>query len=194
MYEAKKFNSIQELNGISERTMAEHYKLYEGYVKKWNEIVGKLQEANLETANQIYSDFRGLSVEMTFALAGIKNHEVYFSHLGGDGGEPSGQLGDQITKDFGSFEQFKKIMTAAGLSARGWAWLIYDHDLKRLLVTVGDSQNTYVAWNAIPLLALDVYEHAYYIDYGTKRADYITTFFSNIDWSVVEQRFEEAVK
>lgn len=190
MYEAKKFASIRELDGISERTMTEHYTLYDGYVKKWNEIVEKLRSTDTASANQVFSEFRALSVEMTFALSGIKNHEVYFGHLGGTGGEPTGPLADQITRDFGSFESFKTIMTAAGMSARGWAWLVWDRDLGRLLVIVGDTQNTYVDWNALPLVALDVYEHAYFIDHGTKRAVYIETFFKNLDWSVVQKSFE----
>lgn len=194
MYEAKKFESIRELEGISERTMTEHYKLYEGYVKKWNEIVEKLRTADTETANQIHSDFRSLSVEMTFALSGIKNHEVYFGHLGGAGEAPAGKLAEQIDENFGSHKDLQNILKAAGMSARGWAWLVWDRDLKRLLVIVGDSQNTYVNWNSTPLVALDVYEHAYFIDHGIKRTDYIDTFFKNLNWSVVEERFNAVMK
>lgn len=190
MYEAKKFESIRELNGISERTMTEHYTLYEGYVKKWNEIVDKLKAADMSVANQVYSDFRALSVEMSFALSGIKNHEVYFGHLGGDGAAPTGSFATQIDKDFGSFDQLKKVLRAAGMSARGWAWLVWDRDLQRLLVIVGDTQNTYLNWNAAPLVALDVYEHAYFIDHGAARAAYIESFFNNIDWSVAAKNFE----
>lgn len=174
--------------------MTEHYTLYEGYVKKWNEIIDKLRTVDMDSANQAYSEFRALSVEMSFALSGIKNHEVYFGHLGGSGTEPVGKLAAQIEKDFGSFEQLKKIMTAAGMSARGWAWLVWDRDLNRLLVIVGDSQNTYVDWNALPLVALDVYEHAYFIDHGTKRAAYIEAFFKNLDWSVVQKNFENVIE
>lgn len=191
MYEAKTFDSVKELSGISQRTMTEHYKLYEGYVKKWNEIVEKLRSVDTSSSNQIYSDFRALSVEMTFALSGIKNHEIYFGHLGGNGDAPSGKFAERIEKDFGSFDSLKTIIKAAGLSARGWAWLVWDNDLNRLLVIVGDSQNTYANWNSVPLLALDVYEHAYYIDHGVKRADYIDTFFQNLDWSVVGKKFEQ---
>jgi Fe-Mn family superoxide dismutase len=191
MYQAKQFKAIRELNGISERTMTEHYTLYEGYVKKWNEIVEKLRHADMASANQSYSEFRALSVEMSFALSGIKNHETYFGHLGGDGAEPTGALAKQIEKDFGSFDQLKQILTAAGMSARGWAWLVWDRDLERLLVIVGDSQNTYTDWNALPLVAIDVYEHAYYLDHGAKRAAYIETFFHNLDWSIPQETFEK---
>lgn len=195
MIEAKKFDAIRELNGISERTMTEHYKLYENYVKKFNEIWEKLQDPKVtEGANQIFSEFRALKVEMTFALAGVKNHEIYFGHLGGKGGEPSGKLAEQIKKDMGGFEEWKKYFTATAMAGRGWAWLVWDRDHKRLYDIVGDSQNTYANWNSVPLVALDVYEHAYFIDYGSKRADYIEAFFNNLDWSVIENNFEAATK
>src|SRR3989344_5685931 len=123
MYETKKFDSIKTLNGISERTMTEHYKLYEGYVKKTNEILDRLGVVDLESANQTYSDIRSLKVDLTFALGGVKNHEIYFGHLGGDGSKPSGKLLDQIENDFGSFEAWQKDLKATGMAARGWVWL-----------------------------------------------------------------------
>lgn len=179
---------------MSEKTMTEHYKLYEGYVKKFNEIWEKLQNAAVtENANQIFSDFRALKVEMTFALSGVKNHEVYFEHLGGTGGEPTGKLAEQIKKDMGGFSEWKKYFAATAMAGRGWAWLVWDRDHQRLYDILGDSQNTYVNWNSVPLVALDVYEHAYFMDFGTKRADYIEAFFNNIDWTVVEKNFEKAI-
>ncbi len=193
MYQAKTFTSIKGLNGVSEKTMTEHYKLYEGYVKKYNEISEKLQSVDLATANQIYSEVRALNVELTFALSGVKNHEIYFGHLGGSGGEPSGKLAEQIKKDMGSFERWKDYFKATGMSGRGWAWLVWDRDTSSLVNIIGDSQNTYTNWNSVPLVALDVYEHAYFIDYGIKRADYIDAFFNNIDWSVIEKNFQTAI-
>jgi superoxide dismutase, Fe-Mn family len=190
MYAAKQFDSIKELNGISERTMTEHYKLYEGYVKKFNEIMDKLKQADMGAANQIHSDFRALKVELSFALGGVKNHEVYFEHLGGDGTKPGGKLGEMIDRDFGSFDDWKKDLEATGLAGRGWAWLAYDWNLGRLMNYIGDAQNSYPIWGAAPLVAMDVYEHAYFIDYGTKRADYIKAFFDNLNWGVVEKRFD----
>lgn len=191
MYEAKKYGSIKELNGISERTMTEHYKLYEGYVKKYNEIIDKLKTVDTEPANQIYSDIRALKVDLTFAIGGIKNHELYFGHLGGEGGKPSGKLLAQIEKDFGSFETWQKDLKATGMAARGWAWLAYDWDFKKLFNYIGDAQNTFPVWNATPLLALDVYEHAYYLDFATKRADYIDAFFNNLSWQSLEKHFDD---
>jgi len=189
MYEAKKFESIRVLNGISEKTMTEHYKLYEGYVKKYNEITEKLRSVDLESANQTFSDIRALKVDLTFAIGGVKNHELYFSHLGGQGGQPSGKLLELINKDFGSFESWQKDMKATAIAARGWAWLAYDWDFKKLFNYIGDAQNTFPVWNATPILALDVYEHAYYLDFATKRADYIDKFFENLNWQSLESSF-----
>jgi len=188
--EAKNFESIKELKGISEKTMTEHYELYEGYVKKTNEILDKLTKVDLSTANQTYSDFRSLKVDLTFALGGVKNHEIYFDNLGGEGGQPTGVLLKQIEKDFGSFDAWQADLKATGLAGRGWAWLAWDWNLERLFNFIGDAQNTFPVWNCTPLVALDVYEHAYYLDFATKRADYIDTFFENLDWPRIEQGFE----
>lgn len=193
MLEAKKFESIRELNGISEKTMTEHYKLYEGYIKKTNEIMEKLEAVDKSTANQAYSDIRSLKVDLSFALGGVKNHELYFENLGGQGAEPTGKLLEAITRDFGSFEAWKEDMKATALAGRGWAWLAYDFDLKRLFNFIGDTQNTYPVWSALPLVALDVYEHAYYLDFATKRADYIDAFLNNLNWPGVEAVFERNI-
>jgi len=191
--EAKKFASIRELNGISARTMEEHYELYKGYVTKTNEIQDKLNNVDRSTANQIFSDLRALRVELSFALGGVKNHEIYFAHLGGKGGAPSGRVAEMIGRDFPSYDAWLADFKASGLAARGWVWLAYDHDWNTLTTVVGDAQNTYPLWNATPILALDVYEHAYWIDYGRARAKYIEAFFNNLDWRVVEQSLERAL-
>ena len=93
--------SLLELDGISRESVEAHYKLYEGYVAKRNEILAKLGEVDLESANQVYSEIRALKVDLTFALGGIKNHELYFDHLGGAGGDPDGPIGTLIRRDSG---------------------------------------------------------------------------------------------
>lgn len=191
--EAKKFASIRELTGISARTMEEHYELYKGYIGKTNEIQKKLDTVDRASANQIFSDLRALRVDLSFAIGGVKNHELYFAHLGGKGGNPSGRLAELIARDFPSYDAWLADFKASGLAARGWVWLAYDHDLHMLTTAVGDAQNTFPIWNATPILAMDVYEHAYWIDFGRARAKYIDAFFANLDWSVVEQNLERAL-
>ena len=177
--------SLYELDGISRATIEAHYKLYEGYVNKRNEILAKLDGIDLAGANQVYSEIRALKVELSFALGGIKNHEIYFENLGGGGGDPDGPIGDLIKRDFGSAAEWRADLKASGMAGRGWAWTAYDWDAGRLFNYVGDTQNTYPIWNATPLVALDVYEHAYFLDYQTDRASYIDAFFDNLDWSTI---------
>ena len=176
---------LYQLDGISRASVEAHYKLYQGYVNKRNEILGKLESVDLGSANQVYSDLRALKVDLTFAIGGIKNHELYFEHLGGPGGEPDGAIAALIKRDFGSFAAWSADLKATGLAARGWAWTAYDWDEGRLFNYIGDAQNTFPVWNATPLVALDVYEHAYFLDFQTDRASYIEAFFNNLDWDVV---------
>jgi Fe-Mn family superoxide dismutase len=176
---------LLELDGISRETVEAHYRLYQGYVAKRNEILGKLAEVDLSSANQVYSDLRSLKVDLTFAVGGIKNHEIYFEHLGGHGGAPDGAFAGLVGRDFGSVDAWRADLTATGMSGRGWAWTAYDWDEGRLFNYLGDAQNTFPIWNATPLVALDVYEHAYFLDFQTDRASYIEAFFNNLDWSVV---------
>ena len=183
--------ALYELDGISRETVEAHYKLYQGYVAKRNEILGKLAAVDLSSANQVYSDLRSLKVDLTFAIGGIKNHEIYFEHLGGIGGDPSGVFADLVKRDFGSVDAWKADLKATGMGGRGWAWTAYDWDEGRLFNYIGDAQNTFPVWNATPLVALDVYEHAYFLDYQTDRASYIDAFFDNLDWDVVNGWVEQ---
>jgi len=184
--------STLHMDGISRKTMEEHYKLYEGYVNKSNEILGLLKQADPAKGNQIYSDIRVLKHELTFAIGGVKNHEIYFDHLGGDGGRPDGELLADIELNFGSFDAWAADLKGTGAAARGWVWLAYDHDTGTLFNYLGDAQNTFPVWNATPILALDTYEHAYFIDYAVNRGAYIDAFMKNIDWNVVQQLYQKA--
>ena len=177
--------------GISRKTHEEHYKLYQGYVRKSNELFEKIAKVSRDPkeANQIYSPIRGLKVELSFALGGVKNHELYFDILGGAGSQPTGVLLAEVNRSFGSPAAWAADLTATGIAGRGWAWTAYDYDLKRLMNYIGDTQNTYPMWNATPIIGLDVYEHAYYLDYGTRRADYIDAFLKNLDWNAIATRF-----
>lgn len=187
-------SALWQMDGISARTMDEHIKLYNGYVSKYNELVTAIaglpdEELTAPKPNPTYSIIRGMKVEITRAIGGIKNHEIYFNNLGGKGGEPSGDLKRQIENDFGSHERFLKEFRATGIAARGWTWLAWDYDWNRLSVALGDEQNTFPIWNASPILAMDVFEHAFFIDYGANKAGYIDAFFRNLDWADVEKRF-----
>jgi len=176
---------LLEMDGISRASVEAHYKLYQGYVAKRNEILAKLADVDLSSANQVYSDVRALKIDLSFAIGGVKNHEIYFEHLGGGGGDPTGPIASLIERDFGSVAAWRADLKATGMGGRGWAWTAYDWDEQRLFNYIGDAQNTFPVWNATPLVALDVYEHAYFLDYQTDRASYIDAFFANLDWDVI---------
>ena len=183
---------LLQLTGISRASVEAHHRLYQGYVAKRNEILGALADVDLEKANQVYSDVRALKVDLTFAIGGIKNHELYFAHLGGEGGDPDGAFRALVERDFGSVAAWRSDLRATAIAARGWAWTAYDWDERRLFNYLGDAQNTFPVWNATPLVALDVYEHAYFLDYQTDRPSYVDAFFENLDWDG-RQRLDRGV-
>ncbi len=189
-YQPKPYNPrLDNLRGISAATNQAHYKLYQAYCAKFNESLGRINEADKAKANQIFSDFRAAHLGATFAVGGIKNHEIYFAHLGGDGQSVDGEFKSQVEKDFDSWDAYVADLTAAGLAGRGWAWTVWDDDFQRLYNCIGDAQDTFPIWNAHPVVALDVYEHSYIADFSTARPKYIEAFFDNLDWSVVEENF-----
>jgi Fe-Mn family superoxide dismutase len=176
------------LDGISQLSIQSHYDLYRGYVAKRNEIVERLAAVDLGSANSVSSELRTLKVELASALGGIRNHELYFEQLGGRGGKPGGAVAALIDRDFGSAEAWRLDLKATGMAGRAWAWTGYDWDEGRLLNYVGGEQSTFPIWNAVPLVVLDVQEHAYVLDFGTDREAYIDAFLANLDWSVVNDR------
>ncbi len=182
----------KELPGLSEKQLSEHHDvLYAGYVKKTNEIRGKLATVSLEGVNATHSDLRELKLEETFALNGVKLHERYFDNLGGKGGAPEGVAADWIMEDFGSYEKWQAEFSACGMAARGWVVLAFDLEEKRLMNVVCDVHNQGGVWGQVPLLVLDVYEHAYFLDYATARKKYLETFTQNVDWSAVNAQIEK---
>ena len=191
--EAKKL-PFQELRGISQKTIENHYgKLYQGYVKKWQEIQEKLANADRSTANATYSDLRELKMEEGFAADAVLLHEAYFDVLGGEG-KPEGMVVEAIEEDFGSFESWQEEFRALGLCARGWVILAYDYNDGKLRNYLADIHNQGGVWGAAPVIVLDVYEHAYFIDYGSDRKSYIEAFFQNLNWKIIDKKFGKIVK
>ncbi|MBX3096970.1 MAG: hypothetical protein KF812_08915 [Fimbriimonadaceae bacterium] len=176
--------------GISKATHDAHLTLWQGYAKKTNEIRSALaaMEVDPGSANQIYSQMRALKVNYAFAYGGFINHSVYFNTMGGEGGEATGAVADLIKESFGSFERWVADWKATGIAGRGWAYLAYDHEEQRVHNYIGDGQDTFPAWNNTLLLAMDVYEHAYFLDFQTARAKYIDAYMQVIDWNAVNAR------
>src|SRR6187200_1324229 len=111
--------ALLQLDGISRASIEAHHRLYQGYVTKRNEILGKLESVDLTSANQVYSELRALKVDLSFAIGGIKNHEIYFAHLGGEGGNPTGAIDGLIRRDFGSVDSWRDDLKATGMAGRG---------------------------------------------------------------------------
>lgn len=189
-HQPRKFE-LKALDGISDNQIAQHRDtLYVGYVNKLNEIEERLRTVDASKANQVYSDFRGLKADETFALNGVVLHELYFENLGGKGSKPKGKLADLIAKEFGSLEKWTENFKACGMAARGWVILglcTYDGKLHNYCL---DTHNFNFPANTVPVLVMDVYEHAYVIDYGVKRPPYIDAFMKNIDWAAAERRLD----
>jgi Fe-Mn family superoxide dismutase len=192
----KDFNSLltKKLEGISQSQVSQHIKLYQGYVKKANEIYHKLKDVDLASANPTYSPLRELLAEQSYALNGAIYHEYYFGNLGGQGGEASGDIRAALDERFGNFGKFSDYLKAAGKSMRGWVILGYNTRIGRVETFGLDLHNVFSPANVIPILVLDVYEHAYMVDYGIDRAKYLDAFMQNIDWDIANKRLAAAVK
>ncbi len=182
--------------GISEKTLTIHHdKLYVGYVNKKNEIEEKLlplmQGGDVASANQSYSELRALLDGLTFSANGTYLHEWYFESLAG-AGVPQGPFADALIARFGSMENFLKFFAAAGMAARGWAVLAWDTKSQALQVYIGDAHNQGGVWGAVPVLVMDVYEHAYFLDYGSDRKAYIESYLKQLNWDRLNELYTSA--
>ncbi len=179
------------LQGLSENQLKQHHDvLYAGYVKKVNEIQEKLKNADLGEANATFSMIRELKLEETFAVNAVKLHEGYFANIGGDG-TISGDIQTLINEDYGSYENWENRFKAACMGARGWVVLAYDLDWNVVHDYSLDAHNIGDIFNAVPLFIMDVYEHAYFIDYGTNRKDYLNAAIKVANWNYVNGIIEK---
>lgn len=184
--------------GISEKTLTIHHdKLYVGYVNKKNEIEEQLtplmQGGDVSSANQSFSQLRSLLDGLSFAANGVYLHEWYFDSLMGDG-VPAGPLAEALVAQFGSTENFLKFFAAAGMAARGWVVLAWDTKDSALKVYIGDAHNQGGVWGAVPIMVMDVYEHAYFIDYGSDRKAYIESYVKQLNWARLNELYAAAVR
>jgi len=195
--EPKNHLKPSNLNGISNEQIDPHFEAhYKGYVAKVNEVQDKLADLNFSDrskANQNYSEYRELKVEETFNYMGTVLHELYFGHLTPKGA-PSEALKKKVEENFGSWDNCVTELKAAGIAFRGWAILGLDIFSGKLIVNGLDAHNTYNLTGLIPLIVLDTYEHAYYVDQKNKRPPYIDAFLNSLNWDVINERFEKATK
>lgn len=188
MYKPQVFN-FNTVDGITKKQLEEHYDLYVGYVNKFAEINNLLKDKeNYENPNATYSMLRSLKKGESFSLNGIILHQLYFGNITGNKPKIYGKILDMINRDFGSYENFVEMFTNTGLSMRGWVVLVQGEYNGKLRIIGQDSHDNGTVYNGKPILVMDVYEHAYMIDFGIDRKEYIKVFFENINWDVVNKR------
>jgi Fe-Mn family superoxide dismutase len=142
-------------------------------------------------SNGTYAEIREVNVEKVFALNAIRLHEAYFENMTAKAQDCGGPIKQLIEKEWGSVEAWATDFAALGLAARGWVVLAWDFDNQRLENYICDAHNQGGVWNSGALLVLDVYEHAYFLDYATARKAYIDEFMKLINWDVVNERIPQ---
>lgn len=191
MYEAKNFDSLLGLPGFSDQLMKNHFTLYQGYVMNTNKVNSILDEL-LKSDKAGTPEYAELTRRFGWEFNGMRLHEYYFANMTKEPGKinPDSTLGQKIVAEFGSLELWEKDFKAvAAMRGIGWAILAYDEAGDRLFnVWINEHDVGHLA-GAKPILVMDVFEHAYMLDYGVKRADYITAFWNIIDWKITENRF-----
>ena len=181
-------NFINTSDFLSQKQFDEHIKLYRGYVGKVNEITGDLASfGDRGGANATYSQYRALKKGETTALNGMNLHELYFPLLGNKETRPGPKTQSILDTYFDGYENWKTDFTACGAASRGWAVLLYEQragSFRNILMDTHDEG--YIA-GAFPLIVMDVYEHAYFMDYGTDKALYIKKFIESLRWDLIER-------
>jgi Fe-Mn family superoxide dismutase len=174
---------------VSRKQFDDHITLYNGYVKMTNET-DKTLATNPEysTASATGGHYRGWKKTETYAINGVILHELYFQNLGSETTQPGEKMQALVDKWFGGFDKWKESLIACAMSARGWCILAYEQrtaTCRNILLDLHDEGHI---TSAFPILILDMYEHAYFLDYGTDKATYINRFLANIPWDVIEKR------
>ena len=170
-----------------------HSKHHATYVKGANDALAQLEEARED--GSISSKAPLLSKNLAFHLGGHTNHSIFWKNLSPNGGgEPTGELAEAIGRDFGSFEKFKSHFNAAALTLQGsgWAVLGYDHIGGRLVIQQLTDQQGNISVNLTPLLMLDMWEHAFYLQYKNVKADYVNAVWDVFNWEDVASRYSAA--
>lgn len=190
-YTAKDFSNLIGMEGFSETLLKNHFTLYQGYVTNTNKLLTIL--ASMAGDGRLGTpEYAELKRRLGFEFNGMRLHEYYFGNLGGRQKlDMSDRLAKKLAEDFGSYEEWEKDFKGTGMMRGiGWAILYQDNVSGRLINQwINEHEVGHLAGCA-PVLIMDVFEHAYMIDYGLKRADYIAAFFNNVDWAAAEGRLK----
>lgn len=190
-YTPKDYTHLLGLAGLSDALLKNHFTLYEGYVTNTNKVADRLA-ALAETGETGTPEYSELKRRYGWEWNGMRLHEFYFSNLTKETSllEEHTPLAKQIASDFGSVAAWEKDFRATGsMRGIGWVILAFDKESGRLSNAWINEHDLGHLAGTVPLLVMDVFEHAFMLDYGTKRADYIDVFFRSIDWMVAEKRF-----
>ena len=185
---------------IDTETMKLHHgKHHQTYVNNLNGAIEKYPELAKKTVDELVADLNAIPEDIRGVVrnngGGHSNHSIFWTIMTpGGGGEPTGAIAEQITKDFGSFEAFKKTFneTTAKQFGSGWGWLVYKDG--KLAVVTTPNQDTPLSQGLYPILGNDVWEHAYYLKHQNRRPDYLAAWWSVVNWAEVNKRFEKAKK
>lgn len=190
-YTAKDFSALLGMQGFSDTLLNNHFTLYQGYVTNTNKLMDTLA-AMLKEGKTAVPEYAEVKRRLGFEFNGMRCHEYYFENLGGKGQlDTGGKLATKMGEDFGSYDDWEKDFRATG-AMRGVGWtILYQDNMSGRLINqwITEHESGHPAGCA-PVLVMDVWEHAFMIDYGLKRPDYIEAFLKNVDWGVVEARLK----
>jgi Fe-Mn family superoxide dismutase len=190
-YEAKDYSKLIGMQGFSDTLLNNHFTLYKGYVTNTNNVMDTLA-AMLKDGKVGTPEYAELKRRLGWEFNGMRLHELYFGNLGGKKAlDPASKLGRKLAQDFGSYEAWLQDFKGTG-TMRGIGWTIqYQDNVSGKLINqwINEHDVGHPA-GCIPILILDVFEHAFITDYGLKRADYIEAFFNNVDWAAAENRLK----
>jgi Fe-Mn family superoxide dismutase len=190
-YTAKNYAKLIGMAGFSEAMLKNHFTLYQGYVTNTNKLLETLEQM-LKDGKAANPEFAELKRRLGSEFNGMRLHEYYFETLGGNGKVDRGsRLARKKIEDFGSIEAWQKDFMATGaMRGIGWVVLYQDNVSGRLFnFWINEHDQGHPA-GCMPILVMDVFEHAFMLDYGLKRADYVEAFFKNVDWKAVEARLK----
>lgn len=190
-YAAKEYSKLIGMEGFSETLLKNHFTLYQGYITNTNKALDTLDQM-LKDGKTGAPEFAELKRRLGWEFNGMRLHEYYFENLGGKGGpDKGGKLARKLTEGFGSYEAWEKDFKGTGtMRGIGWAALYQDNQSGRLINFWINEHDVAHPAGCNLILIMDVFEHAFMIDYGLKRADYIEAFFKNIDWKAAEARLK----
>ena len=175
---------------LSETQLKAHFELYEGYVKKLNEIEEGLRSADRESANYSFGEYSELRRREPVAYNGTVLHELYFDNLGSEGGAPPSSFKTAVEKAFGNWEEAMKDLKAMAASAHGWVLVTHDGHYGGIRHSLVQSEHHVgLLPDQTILLAIDCWEHAYFADYQTQKAKYIEGLLKHVHWPAVAARW-----